>query len=151
MRFRTARRFMWSIPLAVVLALLLSTTSTNTASVNFQNDVNAAIDAGIPVVTMDAPSFSSKQLSYIGTSNEAAGYLCGKRLIEQIGGSGSVLVTTNLEFARWNELFGDERMTAALLDRLTFRGHVLVVTGESFRLKESLRRHAAGELPTTRA
>jgi DNA replication protein DnaC len=57
---------------------------------------------------------------------------------------GSVLVTTNLEFARWNELFGDERMTAALLDRLTFRGHVLVVTGESFRLKESLRRQAAG-------
>lgn len=60
---------------------------------------------------------------------------------------GSVLVTTNLEFARWNELFGDERMTAALLDRLTFRGHILVVTGESFRLKESLRRQAAGELP----
>lgn len=58
---------------------------------------------------------------------------------------GSVLVTTNLEFARWNELLGDERMTAALLDRLTFRGHVLVVTGESFRLKESLRRQAAGE------
>jgi DNA replication protein DnaC len=57
---------------------------------------------------------------------------------------GSVLVTTNLEFARWNELFGDERMTAALLDRLTFRGHVLVVTGESYRLKESLRRQAAG-------
>lgn len=57
---------------------------------------------------------------------------------------GSVLVTTNLEFARWNELLGDERMTAALLDRLTFRGHVLVVTGESFRLKESLRRQAAG-------
>jgi DNA replication protein DnaC len=57
---------------------------------------------------------------------------------------GSVLVTTNLEFARWNELLGDERMTAALLDRLTFRGHVLVVAGESFRLKESLRRQAAG-------
>ena len=57
---------------------------------------------------------------------------------------GSVLVTTNLEFARWNELLGDERMTAALLDRLTFRGHVLVVTGESFRLKASLRRQVAG-------
>ncbi len=57
---------------------------------------------------------------------------------------GSVLVTTNLEFARWNERLGDERMTAALLDRLTFRGHVLVVTGESFRLQASLRRQAAG-------
>ncbi len=56
---------------------------------------------------------------------------------------GSVLVTTNLEFARWTEILGTERMTAALLDRLTFRGHVLVVTGESFRLKASLRRQAA--------
>jgi len=56
---------------------------------------------------------------------------------------GSLVITTNLEFARWNELFGDERMTAALLDRLTHRGHVLVVTGESFRLKESLRRQTA--------
>ncbi len=52
----------------------------------------------------------------------------------------SVLVTTNLDFARWTEVFGDERMTAALLDRLTHRGHVLLVEGESYRLMESLRR-----------
>jgi len=49
-------------------------------------------------------------------------------------------VTTNLEFARWTEVFGDERMTAALLDRLTHRGHVVVIEGESYRFKESLRR-----------
>lgn len=53
---------------------------------------------------------------------------------------GSVLVTTNLDFARWTEVVGDERMTAALLDRLTHRGHVLLVEGESYRLRESLRR-----------
>lgn len=53
---------------------------------------------------------------------------------------GSVLVTTNLDFARWTEVFGDERMTAALLDRVTHRGHVLLVEGESYRLTESLRR-----------
>ncbi len=52
-------------------------------------------------------------------------------------------MTTNLEFARWNEVFGDERMTAALLNRLTFRGHVLVVTGKSFRRRENLRRQVA--------
>lgn len=56
---------------------------------------------------------------------------------------GSVLVTTNLEFVRWTEVFGDERMTAALLDRLTHRGHVLVIEGDSYRFKESLRRQAA--------
>jgi DNA replication protein DnaC len=55
---------------------------------------------------------------------------------------GSVLVTTNLAFARWTEVFGDERMTAALLDRLTHRGHVLAVEGESYRFKESLQRQA---------
>jgi DNA replication protein DnaC len=55
----------------------------------------------------------------------------------------SVAISSNLEFGRWNEIFGDERMTAALLDRLTHRGHVLVIEGESYRLKESLRRQAA--------
>ena len=54
----------------------------------------------------------------------------------------SVAISSNLEFARWNEIFGDERMTAALLDRLTHRGQYLVIEGESFRLKESLRRQA---------
>ncbi len=41
---------------------------------------------------------------------------------------------------RHHEAFDDERMTAALLDRLTHRGHVLLVEGESYRLRESLRR-----------
>lgn len=38
----------------------------------------------------------------------------------------------------------DERMTAALLDRLTHRGHVLALAGDSYRFKESLRRQAEG-------
>lgn len=54
----------------------------------------------------------------------------------------SVAISSNLEFARWNELFDDERMTAALLDRLTHRAQVLVIEGDSYRLKESLRRQA---------
>lgn len=55
--------------------------------------INKAIDAGIPVVTMDAGSLSSKA-PYVGTDNAAAGYLCGKRLIADIGGSGKILLTT---------------------------------------------------------
>lgn len=50
---------------------------------------------------------------------------------------GSVLVTTNLEFSRWTEVFGDATLTAALLDRLTHRSHVLVFEGESYRFRES--------------
>ncbi len=53
---------------------------------------------------------------------------------------GSVLVTTNLDFASWTEIFGDSRLTAALLDRLTHRCHIVEFQGDSFRFKESLRR-----------
>lgn len=51
--------------------------------------------------------------------------------------AGSVLVTTNLEFSRWSEVFGDATLTAALLDRLTHHSHVLVFEGESYRFRES--------------
>jgi len=53
---------------------------------------------------------------------------------------GSVLVTTNLDFASWTEVFGDARLTGALLDRLTHRCHILEFQGDSYRFKESLRR-----------
>ncbi len=46
-------------------------------------------------------------------------------------------MTTNLKFADWVQVFGDERLTAALLDRLTHRAHILEFTGESFRLPMS--------------
>ena len=53
---------------------------------------------------------------------------------------GSVLVTTNLDFASWTEVFGDGRLTGALLDRLTHRCHIIEFQGDSYRFKESLRR-----------
>ena len=46
-------------------------------------------------------------------------------------------VTTNLEFSRWSEVFGDAALTAALLDRLTHHSQVLVFEGESYRFRES--------------
>ena len=52
---------------------------------------------------------------------------------------GSVLVTTNLPFDEWTEIFGSERLTGALLDRLTHRVHILEMNGDSYRLKESRR------------
>ena len=52
-------------------------------------------------------------------------------------------LTTNLPFAQWSRVFGDETMTVALLDRLTHRSHVLLFNGESYRVRESKRRAAA--------
>lgn len=55
---------------------------------------------------------------------------------------GSLIITTNLEFGNWAEVFGNERMTAALLDRLTHRCHIIQIKGESYRFKESRKRKA---------
>lgn len=53
-------------------------------------------------------------------------------------------LTTNLAFAQWPQLFGDETMTVALLDRLTHRCHVLAFNGESYRMRESRARAGRG-------
>ena len=50
---------------------------------------------------------------------------------------GSILVTTNLPFDEWTEVFGWERLTGALLDRLTHHVHILKMNGDSYRLKRS--------------
>lgn len=52
----------------------------------------------------------------------------------------SVVVTTNLEFGQWTTVFGDNKLTAALVDRLVHHAHILTFTGDSFRLKEAMQR-----------
>ena len=52
----------------------------------------------------------------------------------------SLIVTSNLPFESWTEIFGSERLTGALLDRLTHRVHILEANGPSYRLRESKRR-----------
>ena len=49
----------------------------------------------------------------------------------------SLIVTTNLPFSEWPQVFGDERLAGALLDRLTHRVHILEIPGESYRLRAS--------------
>ena len=53
---------------------------------------------------------------------------------------GSLIVTSNLGFAEWTEVFGDPRLTSALLDRLTHRCHILEFKGKSHRFRQSLQR-----------
>jgi DNA replication protein DnaC len=50
---------------------------------------------------------------------------------------GSTLVTSNLPFEEWTSVFGAERLTGALLDRLTHHVHILSLNGESYRLAQS--------------
>ena len=61
------------------------------------------------------------------------------QVISERSEKASVIVTTNLEFSRWTELFENEMMLAAMIDRLTFRSHVLNMNvSKSFRLDSSL-------------
>jgi DNA replication protein DnaC len=53
---------------------------------------------------------------------------------------GSVIVTSNLPFDEWTSVFGSERLTGALLDRLTHHVHILEMNGESYRLRQSKHR-----------
>ena len=56
---------------------------------------------------------------------------------------GSTLVTSNLPFQEWTEVLGSERLTGALLDRLTHHVHILEMNGESYRLKQSKRKRGS--------
>ena len=52
----------------------------------------------------------------------------------------SLVVTTNLPFEQWTEVLGSERLTGAMLDRLTHRVHILEANGPSYRLQDAKRR-----------
>ena len=53
----------------------------------------------------------------------------------------SLIVTTNLPFEQWTEVMGSERLTGALLDRLTHRVNIIEANGESYRLKDARKRY----------
>ena len=55
----------------------------------------------------------------------------------------SLIITSNLEFSQWNTVFGDNRLTAALIDRLIHHSHIVIFSGESYRLTQSMRRQKA--------
>ena len=75
------------------------------------------------------------ELGFVPLSKTGAELLF--ELISQRYERGSTLITSNLPFEEWTETFGTERLTGALLDRLTHHVHILEMNGESYRLNES--------------
>ena len=78
------------------------------------------------------------ELGYVPLSQTGAELLF--EIFSQRYERGSTIVTSNLPFDEWTSVFGSERLTGALLDRLTHHVHILEMNGDSYRLNQSKHR-----------
>ena len=84
------------------------------------------------------------ELGYVPLSQTGAELLF--EVFSQRYERGSTVVTSNLPFDEWTGVFASERLTSALLDRLTHHVHILEMNGDSYRLKQS-KKHLTGAQP----
>jgi len=75
------------------------------------------------------------EFGYISFDKEGAEMLFSHLSLR--AGRKSTVITTNLSFDRWSEIFGDPVLTAAMVDRLTHKAHVINMNGMSYRIKET--------------
>lgn len=75
------------------------------------------------------------ELGYISFDKEGSELLFTNLSLR--AGRKSTIITTNLSFDRWNEIFQDPVMTAAMIDRLTHKAYIVNMNGNSYRLKET--------------
>src|SRR6185312_13075353 len=85
------------------------------------------------------------ELGYVPLSQTGAELLF--EIFSQRHERGSTIVTSNLPFEEWTSVFGNQRLTGALLDRLTHHVHILELNGESYRLKQSKARRRRAPRP----
>ncbi|MGA8172970.1 MAG: IS21-like element helper ATPase IstB [Candidatus Binatus sp.] len=85
------------------------------------------------------------ELGYVPLSQTGAELLF--EVFSQRHERGSTIVTSNLPFDEWTSVFGNQRLTGALLDRLTHHVHILEMNGESYRLKQSRARRRKDPQP----
>lgn len=75
------------------------------------------------------------ELGYISFDKEGSEILFN--LLSDKNENGSIVITTNLVFERWDEIFKDPVLTGAVVDRLAHKAHILNLSGESYRIKET--------------
>jgi len=75
------------------------------------------------------------EFGYVPFSKTGAEFLF--EVVSRVYERASTIMTTNLPFEAWSEVLGNERLTGALLDRLTHRVHIIEANGESYRLKHA--------------
>lgn len=78
------------------------------------------------------------ELGYVPFSKEGAQLIF--QILAERHERKPVMITTNMGFGDWTQIFGDPNMTAALLDRITHKSHIINCTWESYRLKETLKK-----------
>jgi len=81
------------------------------------------------------------ELGYVPFSKEGAELIF--QILTERNERKSVIITSNLGFGDWTQIFGDPNLTAALLDRITHKAHIINCSWESYRLKESLKKKRA--------
>src|SRR5215213_1698821 len=92
------------------------------------------------VVLQFYPATAHQNLSAVDTCRKQFSQTVRFEVFSQRYERGSTLVTSNLPFDEWTSVFACERLTGALLDRLTHHVHILEMNGESYRLKQSKQR-----------
>ena len=75
------------------------------------------------------------EFGYVPFSKTGAEFLF--EVVSRVYERASIIMTTNLPFEAWTEVLGNERLTGALLDRLTHRVHIIEANGESYRLRHA--------------
>ncbi len=75
------------------------------------------------------------ELGYVSFDQEGSEILFN--LISNRINAGSIIITTNLLFDRWEEIFKDPILTTAIVDRLAFKSHIINMSGDSYRIKET--------------
>jgi len=78
------------------------------------------------------------ELGYVPFSKEGAELIF--QILTERNERKSVIITSNLGFGDWTQIFGDPNLTAALLDRITHKAHIINCSWQSYRLKESLKK-----------
>jgi DNA replication protein DnaC len=78
------------------------------------------------------------ELGYVPFSKEGAQLIF--QILAERHERKPVMITTNMGFGDWTQIFGDPSMTAALLDRITHKAHIINCTWDSYRLKETLKK-----------